>query len=216
MATQITPTQNTKLGTNSKTVAGSTHLSATRAGTGKSYDPFIDTIDLSSTTKDSISTNTSDITTLKTDVATLKGQSATTKDGRGESMTFNLNLSINSVGAQTLTITTIDIVNLPSGSGYGTPTIASVDSTLGKNNRFLVDTFMTSDHANFVVQATCEYSVGFDYTKKQEEVNVEVSGIGSDKFFFRLVDKKGIPLTNLQIAKKETLRLRFEISGTNR
>jgi len=217
MATQITPSKNSKLGTNSKTVAGSTHLTATRTGSGKSYDPYVDTVDLSNDTKSSITTNTSDITTLKNDVTTLKAKNKhIVKDGQGESMTFNLDLSINSVGAQTLTINTIDIVNLAGGSGYNIPTIASVDATLGKNNRFLVNEFMNGQHINFIVQATCENSVGFDYTKKQEEVNVEVSGIASDTFYFRLTDKKGIPLTNLQIAKKETLRLRFEISGTNR
>ena len=217
MATQITPSQNSKLGTNSKTIAGSTYVSTSRTGSGKSFDPYIDTVDLSSTTKGSITANTSNITTLQGDVSVLKASNKhASNSGQGESMTFNLDLSINSVGAQTLTISTIDIVNLVGGSGYGTPTIASVDSTLGKNNRFLVNTFMMSDHSNFVVQATCENSVGFDYTKKQEEVNIEVSGIASDTFYFRLVDKKGIPLTNLQIAKKETLRLKFEISGTNR
>ena len=217
MATQITPSQNSKLGTNSKTIAGSTYLSASRTGSGKSFDPYIDTVDLSSTTKDSITSNTSNITTLTNDISILKvSNKHVSNAGKGESMTFNLDLSISSVGAQTLTISTIDIVNLVSGSGYGLPTIASVDTTLGKNNRFLVNNFMTSDHAKFVIQATCENQVGFDYTKKQEEINVEVSGIASDTFYFRLVDKKGIPLTNLQIAKKETLRLRFEISGTNR
>tara|TARA_R110000824_G_C15164810_1_gene672276 strand:+ start:829 stop:1482 length:654 start_codon:yes stop_codon:yes gene_type:complete len=217
MATQITPSQNSKLGTNSKTIAGSTYLSASRAGSGKSFDPYIDTVDLSSTSKDSISSNTSNITTLQNDVSTLKiSNKHVSNAGKGESMTFNLDLSINSVGAQTLTISTIDIVNLTAGSGYGLPTIASVDATLGKNNRFLVNNFMMSDHSRFVVQATCENQIGFGHTRKQEEVNIEVSGVASDTFYFRLVDKKGIPLTNLQIAKKATLRLRFEISGTNR
>ena len=140
----------------------------------------------------------------------------TGKDGRVESMTYNLDLSINSVGAQTLTITTIDVVNLPQGTGYAAPTIASVDSTLGKNNRFLVNNFMMTNHANYVVQATYEDGAGFDYTKRQEDIDVEISGIAADTFYFRLVDKKGIPLTNLQIAKMGTLKLRFEITGTKR
>jgi len=217
MATQITPAKNSKLGTNSKTIAGSTYLSATRTGSGKSYDPYVDTVDLSSSTKDSISNNTTDITTLQNDVSVLKASNKhVNKSGSGEFLSFNLDLSIASGGTQTLTTTVIDTINLASGTGYSTPTIASVDTTLGKNNRFLVNAFMMSDHSNFTVQASCENSVGFDYTKKQEEVNIEISGIASDTFYFRLVDEKGIPLTNLQIAKKETLRLRFEISGTNR
>lgn len=217
MATQITPSQNSKLGTNSKTIAGSTYVSASRTGSGKSFDPYIDTVDLSSTTKGSITANTSNITTLQGDVSTLKASNKhASNSGQGESMTFNLDLSINSVGAQTLTISTIDIVNLVGGSGYGTPTIASVDSTLGKNNRFLVNTFMMSDHSNFVVQAVYEDGAGFDYTKLQEEVDIEVSGVASDTFYFRIVNKRGIPLTNLQIAKMGILRMKFKIQGTNR
>lgn len=217
MATQITPSQNSKLGTNSKTIAGSTYLSASRAGSGKSFDPYVDTVDLSSTTKNSITGNTSDITTLKNDVSRLKASNKhVSNSGKGESMSFNLDLSINSVGAQTLTISTIDIVNLAAGTGYGQPTIASADPTLGKNNRFSVTKFMTSSHSKFVVQAAYEDGSGFDYTKLQEEVGVEVSGIANDTFVFRIVNRRGIPLTNLQIAKMGTLRMKFKIQGTNR
>ena len=58
MATRISPTQNTKLGTNSKTISGSTYLTASRTGSGESYSPYVDTIDLASSTKTSITDNT--------------------------------------------------------------------------------------------------------------------------------------------------------------
>lgn len=217
MAKQVIPVKNTKLGTNSKTLSGSSYLTASRTGSGKSFDPYVDTVDLAASTKTTLTTNTSDIATLKTDVSNLKQSTGSTnKDGKAESMTFTLDLVIDSVGVQTLTITAIDTVNLANGTGYTTPTIASSDTTLGKNNRFKVSAFMDTNHSDYIVQSTYEDSTGFDYTKLQEKVSVEISNIAADEFYFRIVDTKRIPLTNLQIAKMGTLRIKFEINGTKR
>ena len=75
---------------------------------------------------------------------------------------------------------------------------------------------MTTDHSDYIVQATYEDGAGFDYTDLQEEIDVQVSGLASDTFYFRIVDKKGVPLTNLRLAKMGTLKLKFEITGTKR
>ena len=75
---------------------------------------------------------------------------------------------------------------------------------------------MTTDHANYIVQATYEDGAGFDYTDLQEEIDIEISGCAADSFYFRMVNKKGIPLTNLRLAKMGTLKLKLEITGTKR
>ena len=125
---------------------------------------------------------------------------------------FEIDLSIAAGSTQTITTTVLDTVSLAQGTGYVKPTVVTTDATLGKNNRFLVDKFMTTDHTNYIVQATYEDGAGFDYTNLQEEIDVEVSGCAADSFYFRLVNKKGIPLTNLRLAKMGTLKLKFERS----
>ena len=218
MAKQITPLQNSKLGSNSKTLAGSGYLTVTRTGEGKECIPYIDTVDLSSSTITTLTTNTSDIVTLKTDVAAVKSTQDNYDDKQKDSefITFEMDLSIASGGTQTITTTVLDTVSLVDGTGYVSPTIVSSDATLGKNNRFLVNKFMTTDHTNYIVQATYEDGAGFDYTNLQEEIDIEISGYAADTFYFRLVNKKGIPLTNLRLAKMGTLTLKFEITGTKR
>ena len=217
MAKQIVPLKNSKLGSNSKTLAGSTYLTVTRTGQGKECIPYIDTVDLSTETKSLMTTNAADIVTIKSDITNLElTQNISDKYKHNEFITFNVDISIASGGTQTITTTLIDVVNLENGTGYIKPTIASVDAALGKNNRFLVDKFMTTDHSNYIVQATYEDGAGFDYTDLQEELNVEVNGCAADTFYFRLVNKKGIPLTNLRLAKMGTLTLKFEITGTKR
>ena len=218
MAKQITPLKNSKLGSNSKTLAGSNYLTVVRTGEGKECLPYVDTVDLSSSTKTTMTTHTSNISTLQEDVSIIKTiqNFADSKNTKAEFMVFNLDLSIASGGTQTLEITVVDVVNLKKGTGYVQPTIVSTDATLGKNNRFLVDKFMTTDHARYIVQATCEDGAGFNYTDLQEEIDVQVSSLASDAFYFRIVNKKGIPLTNLRLAKMGTLTLKFEITGTKR
>tara|TARA_R110000765_G_scaffold12827_5_gene39241 strand:- start:3814 stop:4470 length:657 start_codon:yes stop_codon:yes gene_type:complete len=218
MAKQITPLKNSRLGSNSKTLAGSSYLTVTRTGEGKECIPYIDTVDLSSSTITTMTTHTSDITTLKTDVAAVKSTQDNYDDKQKDSefITFKMDLSIAAGGTQTLTTTVLDTVSLVNGTGYVSPTIASSDATLGKNNRFLVNKFMTTDHTDYIVQATYEDGAGFDYTDLQEEIDVEISGYAADTFYFRLVNKKGIPLTNLRLAKMGTLTLKFEITGTKR
>ena len=219
MAKQIVPLKNSRLGTNSKTLSGSTYLTVVRTGEGKECIPYIDTVDLAASTKSSISTNVSDIVTIKYDVANIKliqNNSKADKYKDNEFIIFEIDLSIASGSTQTITTTVIDKVSLSDGTGYVKPTIATTDATLGKNNRFLVDKFMTTDHTNYIVQATYEDGAGFDYTNLQEEIDVEVSGCAADSFYFRLVNKKGIPLTNLRLAKMGTLKLKFEITGTKR
>jgi len=218
MAKQITPLKNSKLGSNSKTIAGSTYLTVTRTGEGKECLPYTDTVDLAESTKTSITTNTSDITTLKSDVSSLKilHNHGDSKNTKLEFMVCNVDVSIASGGAQTITPTIVDIVNLSNGTGYYKPTIASADTTLGKNNRFLVNKFMTNAHDSYIVQATYEDGAGFDYTDLQEEIDIQVSELASGQFYFRIVNKKGIPLTNLRLAKMGTLKLKFEITGTKR
>ena len=217
MAKQIVPLKNSKLGSNSKTLAGSTYLTVTRTGQGKECIPYIDTVDLSTETKSLITTNAADIVTIKSDITNLElNQNISDKYKHNEFITFNVDISIASGGTQTITTTLVDMVSLENGTGYVTPTVASVDATLGKNNRFLVDKFMTTDHSDYIVQATYEDGAGFDYTNLQEELNVEVNGCAADTFYFRLVNKKGIPLTNLRLAKMGTLTLKFEITGTKR
>lgn len=217
MAKQIVPLKNSKLGSNSKTLAGSTYLTVTRTGQGKECIPYIDTVDLSTETKSLMTTNAADIVTIKSDIANLElTQNISDKYKHNEFITFNVDISIASGGTQTITTTLVDMVSLENGTGYVTPTVASVDAALGKNNRFLVDKFMTTDHSDYIVQATYEDGAGFDYTNLQEELNVEVNGCAADTFYFRLVNKKGIPLTNLRLAKMGTLTLKFEITGTKR
>ena len=218
MAKQITPLQNSKLGSNSKTLAGSGYLTVTRTGEGKECIPFVDTVDLSTTTITTLTTNTSDIVTLKTDVAAVKSTQDNYDDKHKDSefIIFEMDLSIASGGTQTITTTVLDTVSLVDGTGYVSPTIASSDATLGKNNRFVVDKFMTTDHTDYIAQATYEDGAGFDYTNLQEEIDIEINGYAADSFYFRLVNKKGIPLTNLRLAKMGTLTLKFEITGTKR
>jgi len=219
MAKQITPLKNSKLGSNSKTLAGSNYLTVTRTGEGKECIPYLDTVDLASATKTTITTHTSDITTIKSDIVDIKlkqDNASSDKYKDNEFITFEVDISIASGGTQTVTTTVLDTVSLVNGTGYIKPTIASVDATLGKNNRFLVDKFMTTDHTDYIVQATYEDGAGFDYTDLQEELDIEVNGCAADTFYFRLVNKKGIPLTNLRLAKMGTLTLKFEITGTKR
>ena len=219
MAKQITPLKNSKLGSNSKTLAGSSYLTVTRTGEGKECIPYVDTVDLSTNTKDSIISNTTDIVTIKSDITDIKliqDNESSTKYKDNEFITFEVDISIASGGTQTITTTVLDTVSLVNGTGYVSPTIASVDATLGKNNRFLVDKFMTTDHTDYIVQVSYEDGAGFDYTDLQEELDIEVNGCAADTFYFRLVNKKGIPLTNLRLAKMGTLTLKFEITGTKR
>lgn len=218
MAKQIVPLKNSKLGSNSKTLAGSTYLTVTRTGEGKECLPYVDTVDLSASTITTITTHTSDITSIKNDITSIKSvqNAPESKNTKLEFMVFNLDISIADAGAQTIAATVIDVVNLSSGTGYYQPTVASVDATLGKNNRFLVNSFMTNAHSSYIVQATYEDGSGFDYTNLQEEIDVQVSGCASGQFYFRMVNKKGIPLTNLRLAKMGTLTLKFEITGTKR
>tara|TARA_R100000697_G_scaffold25983_1_gene34497 strand:+ start:4255 stop:4911 length:657 start_codon:yes stop_codon:yes gene_type:complete len=218
MAKQITPLKNSKLGSNSKTLAGSTYLTVTRTGEGKECLPYIDTVDLSTSTKTTLTTHSSDISSIKNDITSIKiiQNSAENKGTKLEFLVFKVDIAIASGGAQTITPSVVDVVNLSGGTGYYLPTIASVDTTLGKNNRFLVDKFMTNAHANYIVQATYEDGAGFDYTDLQEEIDVQVSECASGQFNFRIVNKKGMPLTNLRLAKMGTLTLKFEITGTKR
>tara|TARA_R110002020_G_scaffold1420_1_gene6432 strand:- start:10921 stop:11574 length:654 start_codon:yes stop_codon:yes gene_type:complete len=217
MAKQIVPLKNSKLGSNSKTLAGSDYLTVTRTGQGKECIPYIDTVDLSTATKSLMTTNASDIVTIKSNITNIElTQNISDKYKNNEFITFNVDISIASGGTQTITTALVDMVSLENGTGYVTPTVASVDATLGKNNRFLVDKFMTTDHSDYIVQATYEDGAGFDYTNLQEELNVEVNGCAADTFYFRLVNKKGIPLSNLRLAKMGTLTLKFEITGTKR
>ena len=217
MAKQIVPLKNSKLGSNSKTLAGSSYLTVIRTGQGKECIPYVDTVDLSTETKALMTTNAADIVTIKSEIETIELiQNISDKYKHNEFITFDVDISIDASGNQTITTTLVDMVNLENGTGYVAPTIASVDATLGKNNRFLVDKFMTTDHTNYIVQATYEDGAGFDYTDLQEELNVEVNGCAADTFYFRLVNKKGIPLTNLRLAKMGTLTLKFEITGTKR
>jgi len=217
MAKQIVPLKNSKLGSNSKTLAGSSYLTVIRTGQGKECIPYVDTVDLSTETKALMTTNAADIVTIKSEIETIELiQNISDKYKHNEFITFDVDISIDASGNQTITTTLVDMVNLENGTGYIAPTIASVDATLGKNNRFLVDKFMTTDHTNYIVQATYEDGAGFDYTDLQEELNVEVNGCAADTFYFRLVNKKGIPLTNLRLAKMGTLTLKFEITGTKR
>ena len=216
MAKQIVPLKNSRLGTNSKTLSGSTYLTVVRTGEGKECIPYIDTVDLAASTKSSITTNISDITNIKQDIYQIQNNATGDKYKDNEFIIFEIDLSIASGSTQTITTTVIDKVSLSDGTGYVKPTIATTDATLGKNNRFLVDKFMTTDHTNYIVQATYEDGAGFDYTNLQEEIDVEVSGCAADSFYFRLVNKKGIPLTNLRLAKMGTLKLKFEITGTKR
>ena len=218
MAKQITPLKNSKLGSNSKTLVGSSYLQVTRTGEGKECLPYVDTVDLAPSTKTTITTHTSNITTLQSDVSAIKTiqNGAENKNTKAEFMVCNVDISIASGGTQTIAATIIDVVNLSSGTGYYKPTVATTDATLGKNNRFLVNKFMTTDHSDYIVQATYEDGAGFDYTDLQEEIDVQVSELSSDTFYFRIVNKKGIPLTNLRLAKMGTLTLKFEITGTKR
>jgi|TARA_R110000744_G_scaffold380465_1_gene501332 hypothetical protein len=218
MAKQITPLKNSKLGSNSKTLVGSSYLQVTRSGEGKECLPYVDTVDLAPSTKTTITTHTSNITTLQSDVTAIKTiqNGAENKNTKAEFIVCNVDISIASGGTQTIAATVIDVVNLSSGTGYVKPTIVTTDAALGKNNRFLVNKFMTTDHSNYIVQATYEDGAGFDYTDLQEEINIEISGCSADSFYFRMVNKKGIPLTNLRLAKMGTLKLKFEITGTKR
>jgi len=72
MAKQIVPLKNSKLGSNSKTLAGSTYLTVTRTGEGKECLPYVDTVDLSASTITTITTHTSDITSIKNDITSIK------------------------------------------------------------------------------------------------------------------------------------------------
>ena len=218
MAKQITPLKNSKLGSNSKTLAGSSYLTVTRTGEGKECLPYIDTVDLAESIKTTITTHTTDITSIKGDITAIKNVQNTpeSKNTKLEFMVCNIDISIASGGTQTIAATIIDVVNLSSGTGYYKPTVVSADATLGKNNRFLVNNFMTNAHSSYIVQATYEDGAGFDYTDLQEEVDVQVSEIASGQFYFRIVNKKGVPLTNLRLAKMGTLKLKLEITGTKR
>ena len=219
MPKQIIPLKNSRLGTNTKTLSGSTYLTVTRTGEGKECIPYLDTVDLAASTKLSITTNISDITNIKQDISHIKlvqDNATGDKYKDNEFIIFEIDLSIAAGSTQTIITTVLDTVSLANGTGYVKPTIVTTDATLGKNNRFLVDKFMTTDHTNYIVQATYEDGAGFDYTNLQEEIDVEVSGCAADSFYFRLVNKKGIPLTNLRLAKMGTLKLKFEITGTKR
>ena len=193
---QVVPTTNSKLGTNSMTKAGSADLSVVRSGAGTVASPYVDTVDLSKTTKSTIKNNISSLRNVENALQRLQAKvDALSKSSdivsAPEYLLFQASILTETSG-QTISITKIHCQSKnKQPTGFYSPTITSANSAgENYNNRFSVTKFMGTSHANYMVQANIENATETtNNVITHSQLGVEILDLVSGEFTLIIVNK---------------------------